>query len=68
MLLQVRSRWSVLLTFQKINELEATLKEPLSAAFICMLSNTGGNHHDENSSSDGCYSRIRGTCIRSGQN
>jgi hypothetical protein len=55
--------------FQKINELGASPKEPLSADTICSLSNTDGRrHHEENSFSDGCYSRTRGTVIRAGQN
>jgi hypothetical protein len=54
--------------FQKINELGASPKEPLSADTICSLSNTDGRrHHEESSLSDGRYSRIRGTCIRAGQ-
>jgi hypothetical protein len=45
--------------------------EPLSTDSICFLSNTGrtttGRHHEEDSFSDGRYSRIRGTFIRAGQ-
>jgi hypothetical protein len=50
----------------KINPLSL---EPLSAASICSLSKLREGHHDENSLSDGRYSRIRGTFIRAaGQN
>src|ERR1700730_2010572 len=46
--------------------------EPLSTGYVCSLSNTGrtttGRHHEENSFSDGRYSRIHCTFIRAGQN
>lgn len=46
--------------------------EPLSAGSLGPLSNTGrtttGTHHEENSFSNGCYSRIHCTFVRAGQN
>jgi hypothetical protein len=49
--------------FQKINELGATLKDLYRLALFACCPIPRGKHHDENSFSDGCYSRIRGTCI-----
>ena len=54
---------------QKTNPLSL---EPLSAGSLGPLSNTGrtttGTHHEENSFSNGCYSRIHCTFVRAGQN
>jgi hypothetical protein len=47
-------------------------QEPLSAGSLCLLSNTGrtttGRHHEENSFSDGCYSRVHCAFVRARQN
>jgi hypothetical protein len=65
---EFRCRWSILLTFKELNELGATPRNLSSADTICSVSNTGrtttGRHHEENSLSDGRYSRIRSTFIR----